>query len=516
MATIFVPADSAASSGGAIYYAANGAAALPSYTFTNDATSGLFLVSAGIPALSSLGVKSLWADSANFAVQVPSGFFIGWEAKSQLWCNTDGKVVLTNNAHTGFTALQFGSTTNAYPSLKRSGTTLAFRLADDSGDSPMTASTGAFSGAVSMTALTATTGTFSGAVSMTALTATTGTFSGAVSMTALTATTGTFSGAVSMTALTATTGGFSGIITGIAGTGAAPGVAVGAADDGLFRVSAGIMGLTGAGTEVARFSATLFQVPAAAYITFNGRAKIGSLVDNQLQVLPNAGGGSTAQILLNTADSNGSKIRNNGGGIINLEDGATSGVAAQVRTGQYFNNNGTYGMFFNTSATFGNGGNSATTVVGFATASLTAMSIGSTQNFSIYGTGGFSGVNSGAAITWKSVGANTTLSTGGTTTTILQIPAGATVHAVTAKVTTTITAALSTSWALSAGSVTYATGKGFATSVTVTSADYGVTFVGPTFYAAATNLVVTMNTDAATAGVVRCVVHYTDTTAPTA
>lgn len=53
----------------------------------------------------------------------------------------DGVITLTNNAGTDFSRLQFGGTTSSFPALKRSSTTLAVRLADDSADAPISAST---------------------------------------------------------------------------------------------------------------------------------------------------------------------------------------------------------------------------------------------------------------------------------------------------------------------------------------------------------------------------------------
>lgn len=53
----------------------------------------------------------------------------------------NGNLRLTDNAGTSFGLLQFGGTTASFPSLKRSTTGLIVRLADDSADAPITAST---------------------------------------------------------------------------------------------------------------------------------------------------------------------------------------------------------------------------------------------------------------------------------------------------------------------------------------------------------------------------------------
>jgi hypothetical protein len=323
-------------------------------------------------------------------------------------------------------------------------------------------------------------------------------------------TNGTFSGNVTVGGTLAVTG----VSQFAAGTAGAPGVGVGGATDGVFRASAGVMGLTGSGVEVARFSATVAQIPAAAGLFWNGRSQIISSADNKLQLLPNAGGGSTFQLVFNTLDTNGSKIRNNGGGIFNFEDGQATGVAAQCRAGQWFNPNGTYGLFFNTSSTFGNGGNSATTTLGLATNSLTAMSIGSTQNVSFHGTGGVSG-NSGASTNIKSVTAQTTLS--GATTNLVQIPAGAIVLAVAARVTTAITSGDgATTWTFGDGTTAdlFGTGLAFTANTTVTNTAYKSTFTHKV-YTSATNTVATATGGTFSGGVVRTVVYYLDVTAPT-
>ncbi len=66
-------------------------------------------------------------------MQIPSGNPLCWVAQTCLLTSTDGKIGLYNNALSGFTALQFGGTTSSFPSLKRSGTDLQARLADDTG-----------------------------------------------------------------------------------------------------------------------------------------------------------------------------------------------------------------------------------------------------------------------------------------------------------------------------------------------------------------------------------------------
>lgn len=60
-----------------------------------------------------------------------------WAGRSQMASPSDGVIGIYNNALTDFTRLQFGGTTNSFPSLKRNSTTVDFRFADDSGYSPI-------------------------------------------------------------------------------------------------------------------------------------------------------------------------------------------------------------------------------------------------------------------------------------------------------------------------------------------------------------------------------------------
>lgn len=75
-----------------------------------------------------------------------------------------------------------------------------------------------------------------------------------------------------------------------AGTAAAPSLILNGATDGLFQAAAGVVGVAGAGVETARLSATLFQVPAASLLTWNGRGTINSSSDGIFALNKNAGG----------------------------------------------------------------------------------------------------------------------------------------------------------------------------------------------------------------------------------
>lgn len=84
-----------------------------------------------------------------------AGNSISCNGHSKLSSATDGIWTMTNNVAGGFTRLQLGGTTASFPAIKVSSTTLAFRLADDSADCPITAAGATFSGAVNITGLTA-------------------------------------------------------------------------------------------------------------------------------------------------------------------------------------------------------------------------------------------------------------------------------------------------------------------------------------------------------------------------
>jgi hypothetical protein len=63
-----------------------------------------------------------------------------WNGRTEMRASADGNLLLNDTAGTSFGRLQFGGTTASFPALKRSGTILEARLADDSGFAPLTAS----------------------------------------------------------------------------------------------------------------------------------------------------------------------------------------------------------------------------------------------------------------------------------------------------------------------------------------------------------------------------------------
>ena len=65
---------------------------------------------------------------------------VGWSTRSTMTSPAGGIITLYNNAQTDFTRLQFGGTTSSFPSIKRNGTALVIRLADDSANAAFQAS----------------------------------------------------------------------------------------------------------------------------------------------------------------------------------------------------------------------------------------------------------------------------------------------------------------------------------------------------------------------------------------
>ncbi len=81
--------------------------------------------------------------TANSFASVTS--FYALASSGYLSASSNGVFLVTDTAQTSFGRLQLGGTSSSFPSLKRSGTGLISRLADDSADAPFTSSTGTFS-----------------------------------------------------------------------------------------------------------------------------------------------------------------------------------------------------------------------------------------------------------------------------------------------------------------------------------------------------------------------------------
>lgn len=107
---------------------------------TNDATnSGASLA---LTAGGTLEVKR--GDASAYAAMKVLGVTLtgtlDWASASQILGTTDGNILLRNAAGSSFGLLQLGGTTSSFPALKRNGTTIQFRLADDSSSASLSAS----------------------------------------------------------------------------------------------------------------------------------------------------------------------------------------------------------------------------------------------------------------------------------------------------------------------------------------------------------------------------------------
>ena len=111
-----------------------------------------------------LADDSAFATVATGTVVASIGSAFQWNAGSAILSPADGVIQISNGSASDFTRLIFGSTTASFPSIKRNGTALNFRLANDSADAPITAGAATFSGAVTVpgvtTAALTSTGTF--------------------------------------------------------------------------------------------------------------------------------------------------------------------------------------------------------------------------------------------------------------------------------------------------------------------------------------------------------------------
>lgn len=147
---------------------------------TNIFTLGTRTVGGSVIIQSGAGTTALTIDStqvSTFASTVVSGGSVKAAASgvfqfgntTNLMAPSNGNLTLFNAAQTDFSLLQFGGTTSAFPAIKRATTGLRVRLADDSGDSDITARS--FVSVASTVASAATTATTTGFVIITGTTA---------------------------------------------------------------------------------------------------------------------------------------------------------------------------------------------------------------------------------------------------------------------------------------------------------------------------------------------------------
>jgi hypothetical protein len=108
--------------------------------FQTDGVTRLTIQTGGTIATSgALNVGSTLAVGGAGNIQLPSSQLLFWLNRGVLASPADGQILLQNNAGTDFNRLHFGGTTNLFPALKRSSTTLQVRLADDTAFAPFTA-----------------------------------------------------------------------------------------------------------------------------------------------------------------------------------------------------------------------------------------------------------------------------------------------------------------------------------------------------------------------------------------
>jgi hypothetical protein len=81
-----------------------------------------------------------------FAVDCSDNVFVAsasayaWQGASRISSPGNGVILLSNNTVTTFSRLQLGGTTSSFPAIKRNAAAINFRLADDSADAAITAS----------------------------------------------------------------------------------------------------------------------------------------------------------------------------------------------------------------------------------------------------------------------------------------------------------------------------------------------------------------------------------------
>lgn len=106
-----------------------------SIQLATDGTTRLTIASTGAVTFSgSMTANGISASSvsASTSLYAASAGWIGFASRAWLQSPADGVIFLQNNAGTDFSRVQYGGTSNLFPSHKRSGTIIQGRLADDS------------------------------------------------------------------------------------------------------------------------------------------------------------------------------------------------------------------------------------------------------------------------------------------------------------------------------------------------------------------------------------------------
>lgn len=136
----------------------SGIATLASASITGVATVGGTLGVTGLTTLAALSATTgSFSGSVSSAGDLVSGSAgaHAFGSRSKITSDADGFVTLLNNAGTGFSGLRFGGATSGFAMWRSSASTLAARLADDSGDSPISASSLLLSAGLSIASGTA-------------------------------------------------------------------------------------------------------------------------------------------------------------------------------------------------------------------------------------------------------------------------------------------------------------------------------------------------------------------------
>jgi hypothetical protein len=129
------------SSGAAVFSSltVNGATVFGGHvTFTPDNTYDIGANGATRPRnlyVGGVGAFANQVSATNFIAGASNSFT--WFTRSVITSPADGNLRLTNNAQSSFGLLQFGGTSASFPALKRNGTTLEVKLADDSAYAPI-------------------------------------------------------------------------------------------------------------------------------------------------------------------------------------------------------------------------------------------------------------------------------------------------------------------------------------------------------------------------------------------
>ena len=113
---------------------------------STSTTTGTIVVTGGIGASGTIFGQTI---RANGAIICGGGQYIGVsQTNTLLKSPSSGVLHLHNATESDFNRIQLGGTTSSFPALKRNGTAINIRLADDSADAPLTCSNLAASGTV--------------------------------------------------------------------------------------------------------------------------------------------------------------------------------------------------------------------------------------------------------------------------------------------------------------------------------------------------------------------------------